>query len=143
MLTAVEIRAVGPGTWNSWKRQLLGELYDAGQERLRLGHMRHGRKQRVGAKQEAVAQLLGRDTGALSEADAQFDDAYWIAEPDDVIALNLPQFESALEADDRLSIRCHYYEARGARSEEHTSELQSLLRISYAVFCLQTKKHTV
>src|SRR3546814_1233666 len=28
-----------------------------------------------------------------------------------------------------------------ARSEEHTSELQSLMRISYAVFCLQTKKH--
>src|SRR3546814_7685560 len=26
-----------------------------------------------------------------------------------------------------------------ARSEEHTSELQSLLRISYAVFCLKTK----
>ena len=42
MLTAVDIRAVGPGTWNSWKRQLLGELYDAAQERLRLGHMRHG-----------------------------------------------------------------------------------------------------
>src|SRR3546814_2587020 len=30
--------------------------------------------------------------------------------------------------------------ARGARSEEHTSELQSLMRISYAVFCLKTKK---
>src|SRR3546814_9836588 len=28
----------------------------------------------------------------------------------------------------------------GARSEEHTSELQSLMRISYAVFCLQKKK---
>src|SRR3546814_5484542 len=27
-----------------------------------------------------------------------------------------------------------------ARSEEHTSELQSLMRISYAVFCLKTKK---
>src|SRR3546814_1569283 len=27
----------------------------------------------------------------------------------------------------------------GARSEEHTSELQSLMRISYAVFCLKTK----
>src|SRR3546814_10413662 len=27
------------------------------------------------------------------------------------------------------------------RSEEHTSELQSLMRISYAVFCLQTKTH--
>src|SRR3546814_8657596 len=29
---------------------------------------------------------------------------------------------------------------RGIRSEEHTSELQSLMRISYAVFCLTKKK---
>src|SRR3546814_8728159 len=29
----------------------------------------------------------------------------------------------------------------GARSEEHTSELQSLMRISYAVFCLKKKTH--
>src|SRR3546814_5555900 len=28
----------------------------------------------------------------------------------------------------------------GCRSEEHTSELQSLMRISYAVFCLKKKK---
>src|SRR3546814_9000243 len=28
-----------------------------------------------------------------------------------------------------------------ARSEEHTSELQSLMRISYAVFCFKKKKH--
>src|SRR3546814_4053467 len=30
----------------------------------------------------------------------------------------------------------------GGRSEEHTSELQSLMRISYAVFCLKKKNHT-
>src|SRR3546814_5002449 len=30
----------------------------------------------------------------------------------------------------------------GVRSEEHTSELQSLMRISYAVFCLKKKKYT-
>src|SRR3546814_8599127 len=30
----------------------------------------------------------------------------------------------------------------GGRSEEHTSELQSLMRISYAVFCLKKKKET-
>src|SRR3546814_2560261 len=30
--------------------------------------------------------------------------------------------------------------ARGHRSEEHTSELQSLMRISYAVFCLKKNK---
>src|SRR3546814_1537509 len=35
----------------------------------------------------------------------------------------------------RLPI-CHH-----ARSEEHTSELQSLMRISYAVFCLKKKKN--
>src|SRR3546814_1542334 len=33
--------------------------------------------------------------------------------------------------------------ARLARSEEHTSELQSLMRISYAVFCLKKKKRTI
>src|SRR3546814_1729655 len=31
----------------------------------------------------------------------------------------------------------------GRRSEEHTSELQSLMRISYAVFCLKKKKHDI
>src|SRR3546814_7711704 len=31
----------------------------------------------------------------------------------------------------------------GDRSEEHTSELQSLMRISYAVFCLKKKKNTI
>src|SRR3546814_7051738 len=33
-----------------------------------------------------------------------------------------------------------YQVAEGGRSEEHTSELQSLMRISYAVFCLKKKK---
>src|SRR3546814_3629774 len=32
------------------------------------------------------------------------------------------------------------YRGRVLRSEEHTSELQSLMRISYAVFCLKKKK---
>src|SRR3546814_5583436 len=37
---------------------------------------------------------------------------------------------------DRASLRSR----NGYRSEEHTSELQSLMRISYAVFCLKKKK---
>src|SRR3546814_9745323 len=37
----------------------------------------------------------------------------------------------------RAGLRCHC-----ARSEEHTSELQSLMRISYAVFCLKKKNKT-
>src|SRR3546814_5267018 len=35
------------------------------------------------------------------------------------------------------------YARDGIRSEEHTSELQSLMRISYAVFCLKKKNHTI
>src|SRR3546814_9369726 len=43
----------------------------------------------------------------------------------------------------RGSIAFHRRNARQAfRSEEHTSELQSLMRISYAVFCLKQKKNT-
>src|SRR3546814_6347145 len=38
-----------------------------------------------------------------------------------------------LQADDNLPL--------AGRSEEHTSELQSLMRISYAVFCLKKKKN--
>src|SRR3546814_5134965 len=34
------------------------------------------------------------------------------------------------------------FDATGNRSEEHTSELQSLMRTSYAVFCLKKKKKT-
>src|SRR3546814_3813351 len=46
VLTVVDIRAVGPGVWNSWKRQLLTDLYDVAEEVLRLGHKHKGRKDR-------------------------------------------------------------------------------------------------
>src|SRR3546814_4657838 len=38
------------------------------------------------------------------------------------------------------SLQLFRIDADGLRSEEHTSELQSLMRISYAVFCLKKKK---
>src|SRR3546814_7887549 len=49
--------------------------------------------------------------------------------------------------DGRISTRCATLctdenEASLKRSEEHTSELQSLMRISYAVFCLKKKNKT-
>src|SRR3546814_10117391 len=48
---------------------------------------------------------------------------------------------SGLARADRAGPRPSGRAARGgARSEEHTSELQSLMRSSYAVFCLQKKK---
>src|SRR3546814_7034757 len=43
-------------------------------------------------------------------------------------------------ADDQHFVRQRLKHRREIRSEEHTSELQSLMRISYAVFCLKKKK---
>src|SRR3546814_5917002 len=66
------------------------------------------------------------------------------------VAMRLPAARNggiemlAEQACDMLAGRCEAVvdEARDQRSEEHTSELQSLMRSSYAVFCLKTKKHT-
>ena len=116
LLTIVDIRAVGPGVWNGWKRQLLAELYAAAEERLRLGHVEHGRAQRIEARQEAVAKRLahmgGQYAGLVERYARLFGDAYWIAEPTDVIVLNLIQLAEAGGAP--LTIRTEYDAARGA-----------------------------
>lgn len=114
ILTAVDIRAVGPGTWNSWKGQLLGELYDAAHERLRLGHIPHHRSERVEARKEAVRAALGENAGLLATHGKLFNDAYWIAEPDDVIARNIVQFDVAKKIEEQLSIHCEFDAERGA-----------------------------
>src|SRR3546814_2507524 len=59
-----------------------------------------------------------------------------------------PSDSSSQGSQDRRSRRRHVgpQAARPPRSEEHTSELQSLMRLSYAVFCLKKKTyptHTV
>lgn len=114
ILTAVDIRAVGPGVWNSWKGQLLGSLYDSAQERLRLGHKRRGRKEQVEAKRQAVADQLGDKAALAQTVGALMSDAYWIAEPVDIIARNFEQYDEAQRLDDRLSIHCAVDEERGA-----------------------------
>src|SRR3546814_3399075 len=56
------------------------------------------------------------------------------------IAEDLHLVDADVIHDDKKNIRALRRVMRAARSEEHTSELQSLMRISYAVFCLK-KKH--
>ncbi len=114
ILTAVDIRAVGPGTWNSWKGQLLGELYDAAEERLRLGHMRQGRAQKVAAKKARVVEMLGTEAALVTEIGSLLSDAYWIAEPEDIIVSNLRHFAASRDASDHLAINCAVDEVRGA-----------------------------
>jgi [protein-PII] uridylyltransferase len=112
MLTIVDIRAVGPGVWNGWKRQLIHELYEAAEERLRLGHVQHGRTERILAKKAAVGERLGKQSALVERAGKQLADAYWIAEPDDIIAMNLTQLDAAQGK--ALDVHTEYYAARGA-----------------------------
>src|SRR3546814_7767689 len=83
------------------------------------------------ARLVAVRHLRDRDLGLFSGRDHPLDDARGAERPG--------------RPGERLRRRDRMAEARGARwqrmrSEEHTSELQSLMRSSYAVFCLKQKK---
>ena len=81
VLTVVDIRAVGPGVWNEWKRTLLRTLYEAAEERLRLGHKQHGRSELVQARQEELAAALGWKASAARAHARRLPDSYWLAEP--------------------------------------------------------------
>jgi [protein-PII] uridylyltransferase len=81
VLTVVDIRAVGPGVWSEWKRTLLRTLFEAAEERLRLGHKQHGRAEIVQARQEELASALGWKASAIRAHAKRLPDSYWVAEP--------------------------------------------------------------
>src|SRR3546814_7929320 len=93
--------------------------------------------------------LLSAGYGAAFMLAGRWDNFYWGAMIAPAMFAGIvfaPRALSELAQAARLPVRSPVAaEARGAktRSEEHTSELQSLMRISYAVFCLKkkTKQH--
>src|SRR3546814_1264949 len=69
--------------------------------------------------------------------------------PDDTIVYVTPESRRVIQQDQKDCMGClshcqfsSWKDHDDYRSEEHTSELQSLMRISYAVFCLKKKKST-
>lgn len=80
VLTAADIRAVGPGRWNAWKGALLRELYHRAEEVLTGGHEAEGKAARVAAAKDALRAVLDdwlgddidRHTGRLFAP-------YWLA----------------------------------------------------------------
>ncbi len=111
-LTVVDIRAVGPGIWNGWKRQLLSNLYEAAEEVLRLGHKQTGRKERIATKQETLAAALDWDPDRFEAFRKRFPESYWIAEDDDILVRNAMQLAALGETP--LSVEATVYPARGA-----------------------------
>jgi [protein-PII] uridylyltransferase len=96
VLTVVDIRAVGPGVWNSWKRQLLSDLYVAAEEVLRLGHKQRGRRERIDTKQQALATKLRWSKAEFARFAKRLPESYWVAEAADILEKNARMI---LEAD--------------------------------------------
>src|SRR3546814_2135504 len=104
-----------------WRGDLVGIEAAGGNDLLDLGDRNPARGRHIGVE---VARCLAEDQIALGIGFPRLDDRKIGSQP------GLAHIERAVELLMRL------------RSEEHTSELQSLMRISYAVFCLKKKHNT-
>ncbi len=112
VLTVVDIRAVGPGVWNSWKRQLLTDCFEASEEILRLGYKHKGRKERIIARRQSVLEISQLSEEDFTQIADKMRDSYWIAEPEDIIARNIKAIHQNSDKD--LAIDIIYYPDRGA-----------------------------
>src|SRR3546814_9912274 len=77
-----------------------------------------------------LASLVARFTGIILSEVCAFEACLW-------------HCAAILRQNGPLSAPCKRQGSPGNRSEEHTSELQSLMRISYAGFCLKKKNTTI
>ena len=94
ILTVVDIRAVGPGIWNEWKRVLLTTLFDSAEERLRLGHKQRGRTELVEERKQQLIDALGWKKSAARAYVRRLHDSYWLAEPPESQLANARQVAS-------------------------------------------------
>src|SRR3546814_3687432 len=101
-------------------------------DRIAADHGRVARRQLVG---HAISRLYGSHVSAVLDGHRIALSAGNIGPGFAATALGVP-----IDEDGHTHLPFNW--RTGARSEEHTSELQSLMRISYAVFCLQKKKQT-
>jgi [protein-PII] uridylyltransferase len=80
ILTAADIRAVGPKVWNGWKATLLRELYHRTVEEMSGGLVADSRDQRIAAAQQAVKALLSDFTAAeIDSFTAKGYPSYWLS----------------------------------------------------------------
>ncbi len=84
ILTACDIRAVGPGTWTGWKGSLLRALYYATEPLLSGGHSQVSQSDRVAtAKAALAAALSGWPKAEMETYSGRHYDHYWLrAEPE-------------------------------------------------------------
>ncbi|MCL4765588.1 MAG: [protein-PII] uridylyltransferase [Hyphomicrobiaceae bacterium] len=79
LLTVADIRAVGPGTWNGWKGQLLRELYWETEPLVAGGHTQGSRRERIEAAQAQLrAELASWPEEELERFVQRHYDDYWL-----------------------------------------------------------------
>ncbi len=79
LLTVADIRAVGPGTWNSWKGQLLRELYWETEPLVAGGHTQVSRRQRIAEAQSLLrSELVNWPALEVERFIERHYDDYWL-----------------------------------------------------------------
>ncbi len=107
LLTVADIRAVGPGTWNGWKGQLLRTLYNETEILLTGGHTQEDRRDRVEKARSALAETLreeGWDQVSIDAVLGRFYDDYWLRFEGDVQLEHALFMRRAGENNERLAI---------------------------------------
>ncbi|HEX3487454.1 MAG TPA: [protein-PII] uridylyltransferase [Micropepsaceae bacterium] len=105
ILTAADIRAVGPGVWNGWKAQLLRELYFESDTLMSGGDASPARNTRIeDAKRTLEARLKDFSDEARRSALSRHYDSYWLAFDTDELEFHARLIRSADEKAEKLAI---------------------------------------
>ena len=114
ILTAADIRAVGPGVWNGWKAQLLRDLYFESETLMSGGDAQPARSARVDDARRALdARIADFPPAARAEALARHYDSYWLAFSPEELEFHARLMRDTDVKGDRIAIGAREDTARG------------------------------
>jgi [protein-PII] uridylyltransferase len=114
ILTAADIRAVGPGVWNGWKAQLLRELYFEAETLISGGDSSPARSTRIDDAKRALEERL-RDLPELARRHAlsRHYDNYWLAFDTDELEFHARLIQAADDKKQKLVVGARGEHANG------------------------------
>src|SRR5258708_39046039 len=105
ILTAADIRAVGPGVWNGWKAQLLRELYFEAETLMSGGDSSPARSTRIeDAKRALEEKLVNFPESARRRALSRHYDSYWLVFDADELEFHARLMRTADEKNEQVVV---------------------------------------